>query len=344
MKKVYTILAFLLITGIAFAQKTENPRLGATKIQITNQHRADYVKIPFSNSKAVSDTIGLAFWNILFDQNAYYLEPGMGYPTIIQGTDYGFTNRIYQEYYFNETLNTGNYTIKEVLIYFQAKTKLAVAGTVSTQKVYLNLINSDSSYTVLDSASFTIDDIDTSSFFTVIPLIHGATASLLTGCLGICVNLADMGGTYKANQDSAHMTVDIQAGFPKSSSYTRTDAPGSTYIFFYDYHQMYTMFVVADDNTGIVGGNDYIEGMQVLQNYPNPAVDGVTSISYSVNKPMKISLQVLDNTGKVVEKIDEGYKGTGTYVINLSKKLAPGLYYYSLIGNGQFLTKKMVIE
>lgn len=141
------------------------------------------------------------------------------------------------------------------------------------------------------------------------------------------------------------MTVDIAAGFPKLSSYKRTDDPTwGQYIFFGDYHQMYTMFVVADDYTGIVGGNDYIEGMQVSQNYPNPAVDGVTSISYSVNKPMNVSLQVLDNTGKVVEKIDEGYKGAGTYVINLSKKLSQGVYYYSLIGDGQFLTKKMIVE
>lgn len=251
MKKLIILLAVLLSTGIAFSQTNENKSSGMTKILIpnsqihnTNLHNTDFSVPPLLKSGGVYDTIGWNFFNVFFNSNDFYGFYGMGDHIDISGTPYGCINRIYQDYYFNELNNMGFYHIKKLLINFPYKHKIGATATKSKQKVYLYSINPDSSQTVIDSTSFTIDDVDTSNLFTAIPFPNNATAGFSTSCIGISIKLVDSAGTFKANHDTTMMTVAIMDAAPHVSSYWATDS--SNYLFFYDYHQMLKMFVVAE--------------------------------------------------------------------------------------------------
>lgn len=344
MKKIYFVMAFLIMTGFAFGQISENPRAELTKMKVSSKDALSLPKFACNATKG-ADTIGWEFFNTFFDNAVYYWGPCMGDHIDIEGTPYGCINRIYQEYYFSEVelSGAGAYQINSVAIYFSQLFINNITGTASVMKVYLNNLNADSTYTKLDSTTFTVNDVDTANFFTVIDFPNHPAGITASGtCLGIGVKLVDDGGSFKANLDTAAMATDVMPAAPKFTSFWATDS--SAYAFFYDYHQMITMFPIADNSAGVVGADKYFDGMQLSQNYPNPSVDGSTTISYAVNKEMNVSLQIIDVNGKVVDFINEGVKPAGTYQINLSKKLSKGVYYYSLIGNGQFLTKKMVIE
>lgn len=353
MKKIYLFFAFLFISGFAIGQTLQigqtidNPRAGKTKINVSELITNDFVKMPHSINAKGSDTLGWEFFNLLFDANEYYAGPNMGREVIIQGDNYGHVNRIFQEYWFSEIEfgPPGNYNIKEVITFYAWKDKNDAAPAPSEQRVYLFQINADSSYTVQDSAAFTIDDVDTTAYFTVIPFANQDynAESSSAGVIGVSVGFYDYNSTFRLNQDTAMHTTALIPAAPEYSAFWATD-DGQNYIFFYDPHQMITIFLVADNLAGIVGGEQFIEGMQLSQNYPNPAPDGVTTISYAISQEMDMSLQVIDNTGRLVEIIDIGVQQAGTYEINLSTKLAKGIYYYSLIGNGRFLTKKMIVN
>ncbi len=103
-------------------------------------------------------------------------------------------------------------------------------------------------------------------------------------------------------------------------------------------------FPVYSDWAGVGENNGYFNGMQLGQNYPNPATDGNTYINYAVENSCQVTLEVYNYNGQVVDVINEGVKDAGQYTIKLNKQLSAGVYYYSLMANGSRYTKKMVIQ
>lgn len=83
---------------------------------------------------------------------------------------------------------------------------------------------------------------------------------------------------------------------------------------------------------------------KLFQNYPNPAIDA-TTIKYSLANQAQVSFEIIDITGKKVMSISEGNKTIGTHTIELNTdKLNAGVYFYSLIVNGNRITKKMIVS
>lgn len=79
------------------------------------------------------------------------------------------------------------------------------------------------------------------------------------------------------------------------------------------------------------------------QNVPNP-VKNITTIAYDLVSSENVQFEVYDLTGKVVMSIDEGNKPAGLHSIVISNRdLNSGIYYYSILIDGERLTKKMVI-
>ena len=81
------------------------------------------------------------------------------------------------------------------------------------------------------------------------------------------------------------------------------------------------------------------------QNAPNP-FDNMTQISYTLHKSMEIELIVTDVMGQVVATIDSGFKAAGHYEVSLNAEkliLPSGTYSYTLKGDGQALTKQLII-
>ena len=95
----------------------------------------------------------------------------------------------------------------------------------------------------------------------------------------------------------------------------------------------------------IVGVKESIaHKMELGQNVPNP-FNNSTRINYVINDHLSsVQLEVVDVMGKRVALVNEGSRNAGKYSIELnSGNLANGVYYYTLIGDGQRLTKRMII-
>lgn len=99
-----------------------------------------------------------------------------------------------------------------------------------------------------------------------------------------------------------------------------------------------------NDHTNITDGVGLISSYSSLdQNYPNP-FSGSTEISYELNQTQEVTIEIMDITGKVIRRFDEGRKSAGSHKYSFSgEDLEAGIYFYTLKA-GQFeQTKRMVI-
>jgi len=96
----------------------------------------------------------------------------------------------------------------------------------------------------------------------------------------------------------------------------------------------------AETTIGEVDAKNFALG----QNVPNP-VSGVTAIDYSLTQNASVSFEVLDLTGKHIFSSNEGRKAAGSYTVSFdASELAAGMYSYSLVVNGEKLTKRMIVR
>jgi hypothetical protein len=81
----------------------------------------------------------------------------------------------------------------------------------------------------------------------------------------------------------------------------------------------------------------------LFQNYPNPS-NGITTVRYSLENEANISFEMIDVTGKKVVSTIEGNKNPGVYSIEVNTaELNSGIYFYSILVNGNKITKKMIV-
>ena len=90
--------------------------------------------------------------------------------------------------------------------------------------------------------------------------------------------------------------------------------------------------------------NSYDLKNNVSQNYPNP-FQSVSQINVVLDKPGKLTLEVIDITGQKVfeNQIINASAGRNTLMID-GTKLSPGLYFYIVKSEGSSVTKKMIVE
>ncbi len=79
------------------------------------------------------------------------------------------------------------------------------------------------------------------------------------------------------------------------------------------------------------------------QNYPNP-FKGRTTINYHLPYRTKVRLIVIDFNGRIVEKLVSEERDAGIYEVEInSENLPEGIYFYQLIADYHFETKKMIL-
>jgi hypothetical protein len=86
------------------------------------------------------------------------------------------------------------------------------------------------------------------------------------------------------------------------------------------------------------------KGFTLVQNYPNPFTDN-TIINYHLSKSAEnVRMEVYDIRGlKVFEKVEKN-KNQGDYAVEIDgASLTSGIYFYSLVVDGNKTTKKMVV-
>jgi len=79
------------------------------------------------------------------------------------------------------------------------------------------------------------------------------------------------------------------------------------------------------------------------QNYPSP-FKVRTTINYHLPYKTKIRLIVIDFNGKIIEKLVSEEHNAGMYEVEFnSENLPEGIYFYQLIADHHFETKKMIL-
>lgn len=117
-------------------------------------------------------------------------------------------------------------------------------------------------------------------------------------------------------------------------------------------------YSISDDNdiylvkTDVNGGLTRIENsrmpigptdFQLAQNYPNP-FNAATTISYKVDIPSKIKLDIFSIDGSVVRKIFEKCHQPGQYQWKWNaENISSGVYLYRLSNGESYITKKMIL-
>lgn len=98
------------------------------------------------------------------------------------------------------------------------------------------------------------------------------------------------------------------------------------------------------DQPSSVGNDDMIANNFILeQNYPNP-FNPATSISFNLPSDGYVSLKVYDVTGKEIIELMNEYRYAGNNQVQFNANdLTSGVYFYTLIFNGQSQTRKMLL-
>ncbi len=101
------------------------------------------------------------------------------------------------------------------------------------------------------------------------------------------------------------------------------------------------VFPIVDDNVGV---ENYFRGMKLGQNYPNPVIEGKTTINYAVENATDVTFTIWDMNGRTVYETNEGFKAAGEYTIVIDQELPAGSYVYSLTAGNERLTKMMIVQ
>jgi len=89
--------------------------------------------------------------------------------------------------------------------------------------------------------------------------------------------------------------------------------------------------------------DDARAGVELLPAYPNPLGLG-TTLGYTILRPARVSLRVLDLHGRVVETLADGAQSPGRHALHWRPKgLSSGVYFCRLESNGIVRTQKLIL-
>jgi hypothetical protein len=100
---------------------------------------------------------------------------------------------------------------------------------------------------------------------------------------------------------------------------------------------------VAEKTKGNSTNNKNLTTYDLLQNFPNP-FNPTTQLSFSIPNPSFTQLKVYDVFGREITTLVNEFLQEGIYNYEFNgKKLASGVYFYTLTAGNYSETKKMVL-
>ncbi|HOV10705.1 MAG TPA: T9SS type A sorting domain-containing protein [Bacteroidales bacterium] len=367
MKKVYMLIAMLLIAGIASAQLLQTPKMPGAKVISEKQ----IVKHNL-NLKAGIDTAG---WSTNFTPQFASPTAQLGTVGMIDANDNpigywcgtsGFCHPDSAEadMWAQCWVNTANVTIEGVL-FFAAGKFIMNSGSVANSNLVVGLANMEpyvsgqhgcitgttAPYTFgpspvepyLASATMNIVDIDTTWLnWNYLPFTTMPTTSS-----DFCV-VSDFKGIRTNCGDTAWMYVDATGnGLSMHYSQYCVDWTGYYWISLYaiapSLDRNMSLFAVISDGAGIED-EGYFQGMKVsLRNIP--AV-GNFFVDYQLQYASNVTVKMFDINGREVMAINEGKKAAGIVnSVNINTcDLQSGTYFVTLLSDGGRFTKKLIVE
>lgn len=119
------------------------------------------------------------------------------------------------------------------------------------------------------------------------------------------------------------------------------------YYFFYDWEVTQESFICASDRVPVLAtvvGVEEIDALSSLNIYPNP-VRSDLNLNIVLDRTARLSVDIMDATGRVVKNQDFGTNGAGSLnmIIGVSD-LASGVYMMKLNVDKQFITQRIIVE
>lgn len=109
-----------------------------------------------------------------------------------------------------------------------------------------------------------------------------------------------------------------------------------------EYTEVYRQLITYFESVGI---EEELDNPNFLlhQNYPNP-FNPTTNISYTLNSPQKVTLNVYNTLGQKVAQLVNGIQSSGTHSISFNASNLPtGIYIYRLQSGEYTSSKKLVL-
>ena len=138
--------------------------------------------------------------------------------------------------------------------------------------------------------------------------------------------------------------IDVGAGL------NTTDEMFLVYFHFMLYQNGDELINVDSLNTIFLNQPEYgLAKPAVIQAYPNPFASEVT-LSYALAEPGFVSLFIYDVNGRCIKQLVRSNQPAGEQKVtwngtnDAGTQVAPGLYFYSAIINGESITGKLILR
>jgi hypothetical protein len=205
---------------------------------------------------------------------------------------------------------------------------------------------SSTDFSVTDFNNDSLPDI---AFLTIVPDTSGTGITDTIGGINILYNL----GNFQLSP--AHF-VKLENYDEGLRQFTCADFDGNGYTDIAVTRNLYVpmtgnLEILFNDGNGNFLGNpvgiDCQSGkspVSPLACMPNPFY-GTTHIRYTMENPAAVTITINNSSGKLISRINEGFKIRGTYYVNFANSvLSAGTYYYSLLLNGKMHASGKMIK
>ncbi|MFN1835585.1 M12 family metallo-peptidase [Balneola sp. MJW-20] len=130
---------------------------------------------------------------------------------------------------------------------------------------------------------------------------------------------------------------DLELGFYNTTMTVYTNDAGNTEL------SVPLQIEVTENVSNESGSGDLPDEITLAQNFPNP-FNPTTQISYSINEPQRVSIDVFDIQGRKVATLFDGFRNSGRYTATFDASgLASGVYIYRLMTPANVITRRMVL-
>lgn len=312
MKKVYTLLASVLIAGSAFAQRSTSE----TRV-IENSN----IQMPTGTEMVidtVAPTIVCATPGVFLtgSSNGGYVAGTNGYGDLEKGVI---------------MFPQSSYKITDLLVYVGAKEQVS-GGSLVAYIYPVDTAAGSIGAAVATSDPVSVSSIDTSGALTEFSFSTPATLSNVYIMSVEVDNGGDTIGIVHTNDGCGGNTAVEK--WSDGSWYAMADPSG------WGLDVQFYIFAVTDDN---ISNEENVLSATTATVFPNPANESINLV-YDLKNNAEVTISVMDIQGRVVQSMNEAQTAGGQRVEMNVSELSAGTYFYNIQSGEQTINGKFVVR
>ena len=331
-------LGLLILACSLFNQSFSQQRISAEALEVKKPQRCQAAL-----KTSGLDTLGMDTLTTFFDRATGYYFLTAGSQGYVLGTN-DFTTEVGQLYDPVGSL----IEVTDLMVYFVHK---EYVGTTS-DSISANAWSVDGDTlptSLLASAKYAVEDLDTSGFATVIPL---NVASPTSGQFLVSIDydpatIQDTVVLYSTNPTNSgggpdglgERRVRQKTTLGWSAAEDLWDIAGNAY----NADVLIIPIINCLPPTGIESGVN-AGGLILRTHYPNPADKSLT-ISYALDKESSVIIRVFDTAGRIIYETTSLSPGKGEHGYTLNtEQMSSGTYYYTVTAGRARIGSKFIIS